>query len=308
MSRRKGTGPSAPLDLSLALSAVSQAGAATGTGYNTVVGSQIDTEAFGGASVAYRIAVATQTMKVKIRGSIDGANWTDLATYAADTLVVDSGAEQTLTAGTAIERCVGMLTSYRYYDVAVANNVSAVIGTATVTPFAKVGGVGATAAASVTVAAALPAGTNAIGKLAAGTANIGDVDVASMPTQSVTATETVTGDTYADVTASKVDTGGAAGGQSRKLRAVVVVTVADGTIKLVGSLDDSVYYDLFTQDGVGADQAVDIASGGAATKHFSLSDITAKGAAALGFRYFKLQAKSTGAGVPSTINAKIFVK
>lgn len=314
MAQQRATGPALPLDLTILVSPAAQTST---NAHAAVTGSVIDTHTVGASSVAYRIQVATNTLLAKIQGSLDGTNWKDLKCFSLDGLAQDSAAEQTVTAGAgnALERHVGALSGYRYYRVSIDSAADDAFGAATVTGFAKAGLSGqSVSATSVTIGAALPAGTNNLGdvdilSIAAGDTNIGNVDIASaIPagtnligkvsanTATVAPAAQASTNAYADIAGSTIDTLGL---HARIARYTITESgAANGiTCKLVGSLDDATYYDLTAQTEAGADQAgVDVAIAANGTGHFVVSASTAKGSANRGMRYLKAQLKATVGG------------
>lgn len=112
--------------------------------YATVTGSQIDTYAYGCTRVGYRIKETggANGITAKVRGSIDGSNWTDLTTL--DSAGSEAGGvDQTIAASATLlafitpEFDAGAKAGFRFYDVQVKATGAGSQGEATVNGFAK---------------------------------------------------------------------------------------------------------------------------------------------------------------------------
>jgi hypothetical protein len=112
--------------------------------YAVVTGSQIDTYAYGCSRVGFRIAETggSNGITAKVRGSIDGSNWTDLTTLDAAGSEA-AGVDQTIAASAVLLAFVtpefdsGAKAGFRFYDVQIKSTVNGSHGTASVHGFAK---------------------------------------------------------------------------------------------------------------------------------------------------------------------------
>lgn len=84
--------------------------------------------------------------------------------------------------------------------------------------------------------------------------------------------------------------------------------VASITAKVVGSIDGINFFDLTGADAAGVARPIDVVVGIGAFIPVVFTPFLAPGAAAGAFRFYKAQAKSTGAGVPGNVTCSIVAK